>query len=285
MNWFKHLNEALQYIEEHITEEINLHEVAMIAYASDSHFSRTFYMLSGVSLSEYIRKRRLTLSATDLTMTDMKIINVAYKYQYKTPESFSRAFKEFHHVSPRDARNKKGVLNSFSRLSFTLNIGGLEEVNYKLVHKDKLNFTGYMINVNSKDGQNFVDIPKLWQDVMKDGRFEYLLQHMDEMGVVGICYGFNMETEDFKYMIGVRNAELEGEEYTKVSFEPETFAAFEAKGALPKSIQDTTNYIYQEWFPSSNYEHTGGPEIEVYPQGDGFSEDYVCYYWIPIKQK
>lgn len=285
MNWFKYLNDALEYIEENITEEINIKEVSMIAYSSYSHFSRTFYMLSGISISDYIRKRRLTLAATDLTMTKQKVIDIAYKYQYKTPESFSKAFKEFHKVSPRDARKNIGVLNSFSKLSFKLDIGGLEEVNYKLVSKDNLNFTGYSIDVSSKDGQNFIDIPALWQDVMKDGRFEKLLPHMDEMGVVGICYDFNMETQDFKYMIGVRNSDLKGEDLINVSFEEETFAAFTCEGKLPESIQKTTKYIYQEWFPSSNYQHSGGPEFEVYPYGDGSREDYVCYYWVPIKQK
>ncbi len=285
MNWFKNLNDALDYIEDHMKENLDFKEVAMVAYSSYSHFSRTFYMLSGISLSEYIRKRRLTLSATEVMSTDLKIIDIAFMYQYSTPESFSKAFKEFHGVSPRDARNQKGTLNSFSKLSFKLDIGGLEEVNYKLVNKDNLNFTGYSINVNSKEGQNFIDIPKLWQDVMNDGRFQQLLPHMDEMGVVGICYDFNMATQDFKYMIGVRNADLQGENLVEVSFDEQTFAAFEAKGKLPESVQKTTKHIYQEWFPSSNYEHTGGPEFEVYPQGDPSSEDYMCYYWVPIKQK
>jgi len=285
MNWFKYLNESLDYIEEHLTEEIDLHVLALKSYSSYHHFLRMFYVISGITMGEYIRKRRLSLAANDIITSKEKIIDIAYKYQYKTPESFSKAFKEFHSVSPSSARKYRGLLKTYSKLSFQLKIGGTTEVNYKMVHKENLNFQGYSINVTSVNGENFKVIPKFWQDVMSDGRFQKLIDNHDEMGVVGICYDHNMEESTFKYMIGVRNTELDDEGVTKVSFEPETFAAFEANGALPKSIQDTTTYIYNEWFPSSNYEHTGGPEFELYPQGDASSEDYVCYYWIPIKQK
>ena len=104
MNWFKHLNEALEYIEEHLTDEINLKEVALKAYSSYHHFLRMFFILSGIPMSEYIRKRRLTMAASDVLSTDDRIIDIAYKYQYNTQEAFTKAFKEFHGVTPTNTQ-------------------------------------------------------------------------------------------------------------------------------------------------------------------------------------
>lgn len=284
LNWIKNLNNALTYIENHLTEELDIQEISKEALSSYHHFSRTFHMISGMTLGEYIRKRRLTKAAADLISGNDKVIDLAMKYQYKTPESFTKAFKEFHGVTPRDARKLKGILNSLNAISFQLNIGGLLEMKYQLVQKDHLTFSGYTILVTSRNGQNFKDIPNFWQSIMTDGRFQYLMSNSDEMGVVGVIYDWNQDTEEFKYMIGI-STQTKHESLETITFEQETFAAFEAKGALPNSLQNLLPNIYKEWFPSSNYEHSGGPEIEVYPFGDGSKEDYICYYWIPIKQK
>jgi len=285
MHWLKTLNDTLDYVEEHITEDMNVQNIAKMVHSSYHHFARTFHILSGVTLVEYIRKRRLTLAANDLVGSDVKVIDIAYKYQYSTPESFSKAFKEFHGVSPRDAKNYKGELKSFCKLSFKLQIGGIKEMNYKMIHKEALHFSGYSIDVKTKDGQNFIDIPAFWQEMFTNGKFPGLVENADEMGVVGICYGYDKEISEFKYMIGIKSSTYKADGMIDVEFGPEDFAAFKCEGKLPESIQKTTKYIYNEWFPSSNYEHTGGPEIEIYPGGNTESDDYVCYYWIPVKQK
>lgn len=158
-------------------------------------------------------------------------------------------------------------------------------MNYKIIHEESLRFSGYVIDVKTENGQNFLDIPAFWQQIFSSGKFPALIENCDEMGVVGICYGWNKEISGFKYMIGIRNSEFEAEGIEKVEFGPEDFAAFKCEGKLPDSIQKTTKYIFNEWLPSSNYEHSSGPEIEVYPGGDTTSDDYVCYYWIPVKQK
>ena len=164
MNWLKTLNDALEYVEEHIDEEIDVQDITKMVHSSYHHFVRTFHILSGVTLVEYIRKRRLTLAANDLVGSNVKVIDIAYKYQYSTPESFSKAFKEFHGVSPRDAKNFKGGLKSYSKLSFKIQIGGISEMTYKMVHKDVLEFSGYVIEVETKNGQNFIDIPAFYAD-------------------------------------------------------------------------------------------------------------------------
>ena len=158
-------------------------------------------------------------------------------------------------------------------------------MNYKMLHKEGLKFTGYSIDVKTENGQNFIDIPAFWQKKFSDGSFPALVEHSGEMGVVGICYGYDKDMTGFKYMIGIESSDFKSEGMVDVEFGPEDFAAFKCVGKLPDGIQKTTKYIFNDWFPSSNYEHTSGPEIEVYPGGDTSKDDYVCYYWVPVKQK
>lgn len=285
MNWLKTLNESLDYIENNITEEINCEDVAIKAYSSYHHYLRLFNILSGIPLSEYIRNRRLTLAATDLIASNDKIIDIALKYQYKTPEAFSKAFKRFHGISPSEARRSSAKIRNFSKMSFQLNIRGDKIMEYVVVKQENLTFTGIERTFTTKDGQNFKEIPVLWQEVMQDGTWERLLQEADELGVVGMCYDFNHETEEFKYMIGIRKETIDAENMVSVSFKDQTFASFTSKGALPQALQSTIQQVFSEWFPSSNYEHSGGPEIEVYAKGDASKEDYICYFWVPIQEK
>lgn len=156
---------------------------------------------------------------------------------------------------------------------------------FNIINESKMTFTGYEKEFSTINGENFTEIPKFWQQVMNDGTFSLLLPETDELGVVGLCYGFNTETSSFKYMIGVRRAHLEIEHTVSKVFEEQTFAVFEAKGALPDSLQGVIKNVYSEWLPNSNYVHDGDPEIEVYPGSDAKPEDYICYYWLPVKEK
>lgn len=285
MNWLKRLNSSLEYIEEHITEDIHCEDVAKNAYSSYYHFMRMFFVLSGLNLGEYIRNRRLTLAASDLVSSNAKIIDIAHKYQYNTPESFSKAFKRFHGVTPRKAKLHQPELKMFPKLTFQIKLQGDYLMNYQIIKKNDMTFKGVEKIISTNNGQNFVEIPKLWDEVMQSGTFEFLLEKADDMGVVGICYDHDNENNTFKYMIGIANTDAEIKNGTTVTFKPETYASFKSVGALPKALQNTIEQIYSEWFPSSNYEHSEGPEFEVYSKGNGFDKDYVCYYWVPIVEK
>jgi AraC family transcriptional regulator len=285
MNWLKTLNSSLDYIEEHITEKIDCEDVAKNAFSSYYHFMRMFFVLSGLNLGEYIRNRRLTLAASDLVSSNEKIIDIALKYQYNTPESFSKAFKRFHGVTPRKAKLQQPELKMFSKLTFQIKLQGDYLMNYKIIKKNEITFKGIQKNISTNDGQNFVEIPKLWDEVMQNGVYKSLLEKADDMGVVGICYDHDNEKNIFKYMIGIANEDAMIEKSTTVTFEPQTYAAFKSVGALPKAIQNTIGQIYSEWFPSSNFEHSGGPEFEVYTPGNAHDDNYVCYYWVPIVKK
>ena len=284
MNWLNNLNLSLQFIEDNITENITCEDVSKMAFSSHHHFMRMFFILGGINLGEYIRNRRLTLAASDLVSTDSKVIDIAFKYQYNTAESFTKAFKRFHGVTPRDAKSKQPQLRSQQKLSFQVTLKGDQIMDYKIIKKDNLVFKGYTRELTTVDGANFKEIPKMWDKVMSDGTFQNLIGVCDELGVVGLCYDWNEENETFKYMIGVRtNADIPNT--VEARFEPETFATFKSVGKLPDTFQATIKQVFHEWFPSSSFEHSGGPEIEVYPPGDPSTDEYVCYYWVPIKQK
>lgn len=285
MNYLQKFNETINYIEEHIDSNIDVASIETISFTSYHHFNRMFTILSGMSLKEYIRKRRLSKAAHEIISSDCKIIDLAYKYQYQTPESFSKAFKNFHHITPSEVRKNKGPVKTIPKLSFQLTIQGGNEMKFEVIQKKDLTFVGYSIDVTTEDGKNFELIPKFWQDIMKDGRFQVLLANVDQEGIVGICYDWNMEANTFKYMIGIRDHNQDLKELEHVAFPDDTFASFEAKGSLPNSIQSTTKYIYSEWFPQSGYEHSAGPELEIYLGGDSNSDDYICYYLVPIRKK
>ena len=124
MELIKGMNQALQYIEEHLSEEIDRREVARIALCSEYHFNRMFSFLAGISLTEYIRKRRLTLAVFDLENSSLRIIDIAVKYGYSSPDSFTRAFHRFHGISPSEARIKGSTLKAYPRMSFQLTVKG-----------------------------------------------------------------------------------------------------------------------------------------------------------------
>jgi len=285
MNWMKSFNDTLTFIENNIRSEITAEDITKITYTSYHHFSRMFNILSGITLNEYIRKRRLSLSALDLMNKDVKVIDVAYDYCYKTPEAFTKAFKNFHNINPSDVKKQKGLIKTFPKLSFQLIIQGGEEMEFQIIKKDNLDFIGYEIEVTTINGENFKIIPKFWQEIMQDNRFNTLLKNADELGVVGICYDWKLEENKFKYMIGIKNNNQKIDNTKQVSFKDDVFASFKAVGKLPNSIQKTANFIYQEWFPQSNYEHSSGPELEIYPTGNTSSDEYVAYYLVPVKSR
>lgn len=142
MDWVQGIQKAIDYIEEHIAEEIDYEEVAKRACSSNFHFQRVFGIMCGFTLGEYIRRRRLTLAGNDLLSKKVKVIDIAFKYGYETPESFSRAFQKFHGIMPSQVKSGCS-LKSFSRLSVRLDLIGGNEMNYKIEEKPEMILVGY----------------------------------------------------------------------------------------------------------------------------------------------
>ncbi|MEK3713858.1 AraC family transcriptional regulator [Paenibacillus sp. FSL R7-0333] len=286
MEWLIRMKHALDYMELNMTETLRIEEVAEVAYVSPFHFQRMFSMLTGFSVADYIRKRRLTLAAQELAVSKIRVLDVALKYGYDSPESFAKAFRKAHGIPPSAARKSGVQLKAFPRISFHLSLKGDQDMDYKIVDKPAFTVIGKSMEVTTRDGENFRRIPQFWDECNEDGTSDKLIELSASREWLGICTDMDMKKEQLTYWIGVEGtpqADAQGYETTVVP--AASWAVFRSEGALPGAIQTVWQRIYQEWFPGTGYEHTGGPEIELYPPGDTSAEDYVCEVWIPVMKK
>lgn len=163
MDSLANLNRALQYIEDHLEEDIDVREAARLAQCSDYHFSRMFSFLAGISLSEYIRRRRLTLAAFELQAGDLRIVDVAVKYGYTSADAFSRAFQVLHGITPSSVRSHAPSLVAYPRMTFQLTIQGGNAMNYRIVEKEAFSIAGFMKRVPIQfEGVN-PEIASMWK--------------------------------------------------------------------------------------------------------------------------
>ncbi|MWV46400.1 AraC family transcriptional regulator [Paenibacillus sp. HJL G12] len=157
---------------------------------------------------------------------------------------------------------------------------------FQVVDKESFTVTGKMRGVSSKDGSNLVDIPAFWQECHRDGS-TMKLEVMGEGGdLLGICMEFDGQG-GFQYLIGVKTDanRQQAAGFETRSIPAASWAVFTSIGPLPAAIQQVWQYVYQDWFPASGYEHAPGPELEVYPPGDTMSDDYRCEVWIPVVKR
>lgn len=290
MDWITGIQRALDYTEAHLTEEINYEAVAKQAYSSAFHFQRMFSMLCGFSLGDYIRMRRLTLAAEDLMRTGDKIIDIAFKYGYDTPESFSRAFLRFHGITPTQAR-RGGTIKSFFRLSVKLILSGGSTMDYRIEKKDAFRIICKKKQITKPQGDTATeDISAFWNECGKNGTIKDICNYgrFDNLGgVLGICFSEELADSGFPYGIGAEynGVPLCGEALEIVDIPAYTFAVFQCKGQMPDAFKKTYQQICTEFFPQSNYEYGSGVELEVYPSADVSKPDYTCEIWIAVNEK
>ena len=281
MEWIERLNDAVGYIEEHLTEEIDYERLGKIACCSSYHFQRMFTYMAGVPLSEYIRRRRMSLAAVDLQSTGIKIIDVAGKYGYNSPTAFNRAFQSVHGIAPSAVKNEGVSVKSFPPVSFKLIVKGVEEMNYRIETKAAFRIVGVSVPLEKDIEKNFAVIPRKWQETAVNGTLQKLTGLMDTqpMGVLGVstCN----DTEPWRYYIAVASSQTDRdlEEYTVPAA---TWAVFPGTGTN-QSIQDLERRIVTEWLPTSGYEYGNAPDVEVYLNPDPQNAQYEV--WIPVVRK
>ena len=281
MEWIERLNDAVGYIEEHLTEEIDYERLGKIACCSSYHFQRMFTYMAGVPLSEYIRRRRMSLAAVDLQSTGIKIIDVAGKYGYNSPTAFNRAFQSVHGIAPSAVKNEGVSVKSFPPVSFKIIVKGVEEMNYRIETKDAFRIVGVSVPLEKDIEKNFAVIPRKWQETAVNGTLQKLTGLMDTqpMGVLGVstCN----DTEPWRYYIAVASSQTDRdlEEYTVPAA---TWAVFPGAGTN-QSIQELERRIVTEWLPTSGYEYGNAPDVEVYLNPDPQNAQYEV--WIPVVRK
>lgn len=290
MDWITGIQHALDYTEANLTEEIDYETVARQACSSPFHFQRMFGLLCGFSLGDYIRMRRLTLAAEDLMSGGDKVIDIALKYGYDTPESFSRAFLRFHGISPTSAR-RGGTVKSFSRLSVKLILSGGSTMDYRIEKKDTFTLVCKKKQVKKPQGDTATeDISAFWKQCGKDGTIDAICRYagFNELkGLLGVCFSGDMSDDEFPYGIGAEynGAPMGNEGLELVEIPAHTYAVFQCKGRMPEAFKTTYKRIVTEFFPQSNFEYGSGVELEVYPSAQTDDPDYCCEIWIAVKEK
>lgn len=283
MEWIERLNKAINYIEENITKEIEYEQLAKIACCSTYHFQRMFAYMADVPLSEYIRRRRMSLAAVELQNDNKKIIDVALKYGYSSPTAFNRAFKSIHGIAPSIIQKEDTInLKAFPPISFKITIKGAEEMNYRIEKKEEFRIVGVSQPLHTELEKNFEIVPKMWQQSALDGTIQKLLPMMNSQpkGVLGVSVCNDLE--DWKYFISVASTESIDDKLDEYIIPPFTWAIFSGEGQCPQAIQELEKRIVTEWLPTSGYEYDNGPDIELYlnpePQNAKFE------VWVPVKK-
>lgn len=289
MDWVTGIQSALNYIEDHITEELDYTDIASQAACSSYYFQRIFGILCGIPLGEYIRNRRLALAGSELNATDAKVIDVSLKYGYESPESFTRAFSKFHGITPSEAKKDGSKLRSYSPLSVQIILKGGHTMDYKIIEKTAFKVIEKVERHHISDSQHLNTIPGFWERSHQDGTIAKLLGiASDRSYIFGICYGGNLTDEkSFDYSIGAMcddNCQVpEGFRIDEIP--ARTWAVFEVRGAMPEAIQKLWHDICAEFFPTSDYQPTYEMDVEVYTAGDMTSPDYRSEIWVPVVKK
>jgi AraC family transcriptional regulator len=294
MEWPERMNAAVDYIEANLAGDIDMEKAARIACCSSFHFRRMFFAFAGETAAEYVRRRRMTLAARELTSIKTKVIDTAMKYGYDSPDAFTRAFRKVHGVTPAAVRGPGVTLAAHPRISFSRILTGGDNMDYKIIEKGAFDIIAKARKFTTAQGENFIKIPQFWEEMMQgENGFKALMKLTQEQaetvtgaGSLGICM-MDEENDIFTYAIGVEKpaARAAPAGFAILHIPAATWAIFESVGPMPKAIQDVTVKIFKEWFPSTGYEHAAVPELEVYLPGNPDAPDYRCQVWIPIVKK
>ncbi|WP_182421243.1 AraC family transcriptional regulator [Priestia megaterium] len=290
MDLLRNMNRALHYIEENLTNDIDFREVARLALCSAYHFKRMFSFLAGITLSEYIRRRRLTLAAFELKDSNIKVIDVAIKYNYSSPDSFTRAFQNLHGITPSEAKKNGSSLKAFPKMTFQLSIKGGNEMNYRMEEKEAFHIVGIKERVPIIFHGVNPKIAAMWES-LNDETIRKLkeLSNVTPLGLLSASVNFSEgrmeEKGQLDHYIGVATTKDCPNHLVQLEVPAGTWAVFEAVGPFPDTLQDVWGRIYSEWFPSSNYEQVEGPEILWNEHKNVTSPTFKSEIWIPVLKK
>ncbi|WP_430478150.1 AraC family transcriptional regulator [Streptomyces sp. P11-1] len=287
------LNEAMEYIESHLGERIEVADLARTATTSEYHFRRMFSALAGVPLAEYIRRRRMTVAGAEvLGHPDRTLLEVAVRYGYDTGEGFARAFRAVHGIGPGEARRTGAVLRSQQRLTFRLVVEGSSAMNYRLVEKGEFRVVGRRARVPLiHEGPN----PAIAEFIRSIGREELeriaALSGQEPAGLVGVSDQLDpsrAEGTELDYYHGVVTGPEPSDEGAEEGLDSlpvpaGTWAVFTKDGEFPQALQYLWRDVFTQWFPSNPYASRPGPEIlsvRLYEEGRRAAAEL----WIPVER-
>lgn len=285
MEWVESIGKAISFIEENITEEITIEDIAREVSISPFYFQKGFAMLCGYTVNDYIRQRRLSLAGSEVLSSDEKVIDIAVKYGYDSPDSFTKAFTRFHNATPTAVRKNGAMIKSFASLKIIFSLEGGYIMDYKIVEKDSFTVIGVSKRFKYPGAQD--EIPQFWTEHYQSGRGAVVC------GLYGICIEGDPDSDEFEYLIAdnyVPAGEIPDGYITKV-IPKFTWAVFACRGAMPQAIQEMNHKIFSEWLPNcKDYEITSGYNIEMYDSMTSYKkgnqdENYYSEIWIPVQKK
>ena len=274
MQWVDRMNCAIDYLETHLTEEIDTAEIGRIMACPYSVFQRLFAPVTGIQLSEYIRRRRLSCAAYDLQNTSLRVLDIAVKYGYDSADAFSSAFKRMHGISPQEAKSANTRLKFSPRLTFTFTITGAEEINYRVFVKEAFDVLGIRRTTPNGGGT--------WAIVKSNGAAQRLREIDGHPCDLGLCFGFDEEGNN-DYMCGIEYAGEDIAGFERYPCPGATWLVFTAEGTISGGILGQTwKRIYGEFMPKSEYQQMDLPTIERYVIWDEAGD--VCHVeiFIPV---
>ncbi|WP_031191946.1 MULTISPECIES: AraC family transcriptional regulator [Streptomyces] len=281
------LNEALEHIESHLDRQIEVSELARIAMTSEYHFRRMFSALAGVSLSEYIRRRRLTVAGAEVLAGERTLLEIAVRYGYGSGEAFARAFRAVHGVGPGEARRTGAALHSQPRMSFRLILEGSSSMRYRVVEKEQFHVIGKEARVPLvHQGVN----PAIAEFIRGIGqetldRITALSDQQPE-GLVAVCDDLDpsrAEGTELDYYHGVVSQMPAPDDLDTLVVPAGTWAVFENSGPFPEALQFLWRDVFTQWFPSNPYQSRPGPEI-LRTRLSQDSSQADAELWIPVER-
>ncbi len=277
MDWIRTINNSIAYMEDHLTESVTLEDVAAAVNLSVFHFHRAFSMLTEMSPTEYLRKRRLSQAGADLVNGDEKVIDIALRYGYETPESFTKAFTRFHGVSPMQAK-KGSPIQFMSRYTVRIQIEGGQIMEYKIEKWEAMDLLVHAKTFHAETSET--EIPKFWGEYFENESYRKVPSYL------GVCEQNKTGGDEFRYGIGCKASDVDGvPEGFEILHIPEyTWVVFKCVGPSPDAIQEMWERIYKEWLPVSEYELIPDYDIENYLPGDPSSKDYVSEICMPVRK-
>lgn len=283
MEWIERLNQAVDYMEGHLEGEIDYGEAARLACCSVFHFQRMFSYMAGIPVSEYVRRRRMTLAALELQEGSARVLDLALKYGYQSPTAFNRAFQSIHGFPPSEARKQGVQLKAYPPISFQNTVLGAEKMEYRIEQKEAFRVVGYRMPLEKEIEKNFSTTPRFWGKVSQEGGLERLLPKMDGNcpGVLGLsaCFG----DDDWSYYIAVASGEPADEGMEEYRVPASLWAVFSGEGPMPEAVQQLEKRMVTEWLPSSGYEYGDAPDIELYLNADPANARFEI--WLPVVKK
>ena len=285
MDWTRAIRDAVDFMEQHMTEEITMADVAAHVNVSPFYFHKGFTILCGYSMTEYMRNSRLALAGEELLTSDVTVMELAMRYGYDSPDSFTKAFTRFHGHAPSTVRRDRTMLKAFAPLRVSISLKGGYAMDYRITKKEAFTVLAASKEFGYENAKR--DIPAYWQEHYASGKGKYVC------GMFGINIDPEMGNERFEYLIAdVYNPSVDVPEGLVVRTIPAfTWAVFPCKGVLSQTMQDVNTKVFSEWLPAlQEYEFAAGYCVEMYDAPDKYpdgveDENYYAEIWIPIRKK